>query len=578
MNMSKLERKRATLLILVLLLLSTTWGGGSCRGPGRERRASLILENGFVWTMDGTRPQADCLALDGEKILYVGTRKGAERFRGGGTEVIDLSGRMVLPAFQDSHVHLISGGIELGQCDLNGRESREAVFEAVRSYAEANPDKPWITGGGWDLPIFPAANPAKEDLDSLVPDRPAFLVAADGHSSWANSAALKIAGITKATPDPEGGRIERHPLSGEPTGTLRETASGLVSRHIPQLLPEDYVEGLKAGSALAARFGITSIIEASAGEEILGTYTALDRSGDLTLRVRVSLTVDPKGGASQIARLVGLRDAHRSPHVVATTAKIFADGVLESHTAALLEPYLDLQGERGPANIEPDEFNLLASALEAAGFDIHVHAIGDRAVRMSLDALEAARKANGPAGGRHHLAHLELIHPDDIGRFRELGVTANFQALWAYPDSYITDLTEPILGPDRSRRLYPIGSVVRSGARIVGGSDWSVSSMNPLDAIQVAVTRRALDDPDGPSWIPEEVVGLETMLAAYTVNGAWLSREEDSRGSLEPGMSADLIVLDRNLFLIPPAEIHKTRVLLTLFEGREVYRDPALIR
>jgi predicted amidohydrolase YtcJ len=263
---------------------------------------------------------------------------------------------------------------------------------------------------------------------------------------------------------------------------------------------------------------------------------------------------------------------------VATTAKIFADGVLESHTAALLEPYLDLQGERGPANIEPDEFNLLASALEAAGFDIHVHAIGDRAVRMSLDALEAARKANGPAGGRHHLAHLELIHPDDIGRFRELGVTANFQALWAYPDSYITDLTEPILGPDRSRRLYPIGSVVRSGARIVGGSDWSVSSMNPLDAIQVAVTRRALDDPDGPSWIPEEVVGLETMLAAYTVNGAWLSREEDSRGSLEPGMSADLIVLDRNLFLIPPAEIHKTRVLLTLFEGREVYRDPALIR
>ncbi len=565
-------------LLVLLAVLGSLLGFASCRGPGQGRPASLILENAFVWTMNPDRPWSECLALDRKGILYVGTREGAERFRVPATEVLDLSGRMVLPSFQDSHVHLISGGIELGQCHLGGLDSREAVFEAIKKYAADNPDKPWITGGGWELPIFPGANPRKEDLDVLVPDRPAFLVAADGHSSWANTAALEIAGVTRATADPEGGRIERHPGTGEPAGTLRESASDLVSRHVPKLTPEDALEGLKAGLARANRYGITSIIEASADEEILRTYVDLDQSGGLTLRVRVSLTVDPKGDLSQVGRLAGLRDNYRSPHVKATTAKIFADGVLESRTAALLEPYLGFPGEFGPANLEPGEFGSLAAALERARFDIHVHAIGDRAVRMSLDAFETARKVNGPLGRRHHVAHLELIHPDDIPRFLGLGVTANFQALWAYPDSYITDLTEPLLGPERSRRLYPIGAVARSGARIVGGSDWSVSSMNPLDAIQVAVTRRALDGGEGPPWLPDEVVDLEAMLAAYTVNGAWLAREEGWRGTLGPGKSADLVVLDRNLFLIPPAEIHEARVLLTLFEGREVYRDPAIIR
>ncbi len=571
-------RERIFSLPLILLLFAAILGIGSCRGRENGEKASLILENGFVWTMDEDKPRADCVAIDRERILYVGDRLGAERYRGDGTEVLDLSGKMVLPAFQDSHVHLVTGGIELGQCNLNGKESVEAVFEAVRRYAAENPEKPWIVGGGWDLPIFPGANPSREDLDTLVPDRPAFLTAADGHSSWVNSAALEIAGITMDSPDPEGGRIERHPVTGEPTGTLRESASALVSRHVPELVPEDYLEGLRAGLAQANKFGITSIIEASAGEDILEAYAALDRSGGLSLRVDVSLTVDPRRGPDQIGELVRLREACRSPHVKATTAKIFADGVIESHTAALLETYIDRPGELGPANIGQEEFDRLATALEAAGFDIHVHAIGDRAVRMSLDALGAARRANGSRDRRHHLAHLEIVHPDDILRFRKLGVTANFQALWAYPDSYVTDLTEPVLGPERSRRLYPIGSFARAGARIVGGSDWSVSSMNPLDAIQVAVTRRALDEADGLSWISRELVDLETMLAAYTVNGAWLSREEDFRGLIGFGKSADLVVLDRNLFSIPPADIHKARVLLTLFEGREVYRDPSFIR
>jgi len=326
---------------------------------------------------------------------------------------------------------------------------------------------------------------------------------------------------------------------------------------------------------MAARFGITSIIEANAGRSVMDAYAALDGSGELGLRVLASLSADPNKGTAEVERLAGLRKAYEGAHLKATAAKIFVDGVVESHTAALLEPYLDRGGDRGTPLIEPATLDALAVALDAAGFQIHVHAIGDRAVRMTLDAFEAAARANGPTDLRHHIAHLEMIDPADIPRFKALGVTANFQALWAYPDSYITDLTAPILGPERSGRLYPIGSVARTGAVIVGGSDWSVSSANPLDAIQVAVTRRAPDKPDGPAWLPRELVDLPAMLAAYTKNGAWLSHEENLRGTIAVGKLADLVVLDRNLFEIPASDIHSTKVLLTIFDGREIYRDPA---
>jgi len=547
----------------------------SCGRREAVQPADLLLTNGSICTMDEGRSWVEAVAVAADKIVYAGPARGAGRFKGAGTKVIDLGGRLVLPGFQDSHIHLVTGGIELGQCNLNGLPDKESVFAAVRDYAARNPGRPWITGGGWDLPVFPKANPSKDDLDKLVPDRPARLESADGHSSWVNSMALKIGGVTRTTPDPPGGRIERDPKTGEPTGTLRESAADLVDEHIPELAPADYIRGLRAGLEMARRFGITSIIEADARERILDAYAVLDRSGEMTLRVLASLHVDTGRGPVEVERLVKLRDAYRTPHLRATTAKIFADGVVESHTAALLEPYLDRPGDRGEPLLGPEAFNRLAVALDAAGFQIHVHAIGDRAIRMTLDAMEAALRADGPRDLRHHIAHLELIDPADIPRFKALGVTANFQSLWAYQDSYITDLTVPILGPARSRWLYPIGSVVRTGAVVAGGSDWSVSSANPLDAIQVAVTRRGPEEAPGPAWIPGEVVDLPTMLAAYTTNGAWLSHEEKIRGSLAPGRLADLVVLDRNIFKIPASEIHTAKVLLTLFEGKQVYRDPA---
>jgi len=536
-------------------------------------KAELVLHNGAIYTVDAQRSWVAALAIANGRILYVGNNAGAEKLITDKTRVIDLHGKMVLPGFHDSHVHPVSGGIELGQCNLNGLATRQEIFDKVREYAAQNPNKAWIVGGGWDLPIFPNANPTKEQLDALVPDRPAYLTAADGHSAWVNSKALQIAGITKDTPDPSEGRIERDAKTGEPSGTLREIATDLVSKHLPELSPEDYLQGARAGLALANRFGITSLQEASAHEKILEAYLELDRCGELTARVLAAQYVDPKQDTAQIATLAQRRDKYHGQNLHATAAKIFADGVIESHTAALLEPYVDRPNDRGIPNWEPEKLTRVAIALDQAGFQIHTHAIGDRAIRMTLDALAAAQQANGKRDARHHIAHLELIDPNDIPRFRQLEVVATFQALWAYADPYITELTEPVLGAQRSRWLYPIASVAQTGATLAGGSDWSVSSMNPLDAIQVAITRRGLEDTTGKVWIEEELIDLPTMLAAYTINGAFVNHQEKNTGSLEVGKAADVIVLDRNLFEIPAHEIHRAKVLLTLLEGREVYRD-----
>jgi len=536
--------------------------------------ADLVLRNGRIYTLDDARTWAEALAIDDGRIVFVGPDAGVDALVGPETRFVDLEGRMVLPGFHDSHVHPVSGGVELGQCNLNGLATREGLYAAIEECAARTPDEEWLAGGGWDLPLFPNGNPDRSDLDRLSPDQPAYLSSADGHSAWVNSRALDIAGIDATTPDPPNGRIERDPKTGEPTGTLRESASALVSKHLPPLGPEDYVEGLKRALRMANGFGITSLIEASARDRTLEAYAALARSGELTARVRVSLTVDESKDESQVDELIQMRARYQADGIRADAAKIFADGVIESGTAALLEPYLDF-GHRGELNFTPEVLDRIVSRLDKEGFQVHVHAIGDRAIRASLDAFEKARSANGQRDSRHHISHIELFHPDDIPRFRSLGVVANFQPLWAFADSYITDLTEPQLGPERSRWLYPIKSLKDSGAVLAAGSDWSVSSMNPLDAVQVAVTRRDLTAPPGPSWIPEERVDLDTILAAYTRGGAYLQHEEALTGSLEVGKRGDLIVLEKNLFDVPETEIHRVRVLLTLLDGKEVFRDPS---
>ncbi len=564
-------------LLLFLLLLAAVLSAASCAGHDPAPvQADLILVDGAVYTMDQSRPRAAAVAVSGGRIIFVGGDSEALKLRGGSTRVIDLHGKMVLPAFQDSHIHLVTGGIELGRCNLNGLKTKKDILARVKEYASANPDLPWVTGGGWDLPIFPQANPRREDLDAIVPDRPVVLDSADGHSIWVNSRALKMAGVSTSTPDPVGGRIERDPATGLPSGTLRETAAHLVEDMVPEPGPDEYIRGLKAGMRLANSHGITSIIEARADRKVLDAYAALDRAGELSVRVLASLEVDTDKGPADVPRLEGLRRLFKGNRLKADAAKIFIDGVMEPETAALLTPYVDRPGDPGRPLMEPEAFNALTTALDAAGFQVHVHAIGDRAIRMSLNAFEAAARANGRKDLRHHIAHLELIDPADIPRFKELGVTANFQALWACADTYITELTLPILGPARSRWLYPIGSVNKTGAMIVGGSDWSVSSLDPLEAIETAMTRRDPAAPAGEGWIPEEKVSLGSMLRAYTVNGAWLAHDEASRGTLVPGKEADIVVLEHDLFGLPADGISEVRVLLTLIEGKVVYKDAAL--
>ncbi len=558
---------RASLPILLLAAILPS----AC---SRTDPADLVLRHGAIYPDAGDTSTVESLAIRNGRIVYAGTDRGARSFIGGRTEVLELSGRMVLPGFHDTHVHP-SGGIALAECLLDGLSTRETVLDSVGRYAASHPDLPWIRGRGWQLPVFPDANPRKEWLDRIVPDRPAYLASADGHSAWVNSRALALAGITRETKDPVNGRIERD-KTGEPTGTLRERATDLVEAQLPARTQEEIRAGLMRGLAMANHFGITTAHEANAGPELLQAYAALDGAGRLTARVIAALQTDPTAGPEQVDSLRAWRGRYRGTRYFAPkAAKIFADGVIEAKTAALLLPYTG-SDRSGEPNLSPGAMDTLVSALDAAGFQVHVHAIGDRAVRMSLDAFEFARQHNGPRDARPIIAHLELIDSADIPRFASLGVIPSFQPLWAARDTYITDLTEPVLGPERSRWLYPIGSVAKTGAHLAAGSDWSVSSMNPLEAIQVAITRRAPDSPPGPAWIPEETVDLPTMLRAYTSGGAYAAGEEATNGTLEVGKAADLIVLDRNLYRVAVTQLHAVHVLLTLLDGKEVWRDPSL--
>lgn len=566
---------RRLLPLLALPLLVT------CR---LERRApvigaDLILMGAAVYTMDPARPWAEAVAMREGRIVYVGTMEGAFRYAGRGTRVMELPGRMVLPGFHDTHAHPLSGGLELGECNLYDAETPAEIEGRIRAYAQAHPDLPWIRGNGWQLPVFPNANPTRERLDRAVPDRPAFFYAADGHSAWANSQALALAGITRETRDPPNGRIERDPRTGEPSGTLRESAIGLVRDRLPPYTREARIGAVRRALAEANRFGITSLTDADADSSYVDAYAAVDREGGLTARMTLAHHVEEgEPIAPQLVRFGDLRRRYERPgHLMLGQAKLYADGVIEARTAALLAPYLDRPGDAGPLVYPPEELAARVTALDAAGFQLHIHAIGDRAIRTSLDALRHATEANAPRERRPILAHLELFDPADLPRFRREGVVASAQPMWAQADEYITDLTEPALGPARSRWLYPLGSLLASGAVVAAGSDWTVSSLNPLDAIQVALTRRDVDAPPGPAWIPEERAGLAEMLAAYTIAGAYATRLERETGSIAVGKVADLIVLDRNLFDLPPTEIHRVRVLLTLLEGRAVWRDSLVL-
>jgi predicted amidohydrolase YtcJ len=527
--------------------------------------ADIVFRGGTVYTMDASRSTAEAVAVRDGRILAVGTAVDITLLAGPQTEIVDLAGGMVLPGFHDTHVHPMSGGHEALGCSLSRASTVTALLDKVRECASGGSG--WLVGRGWSLALFPPdGNPRKALLDAVVRERPVFLEGIDGHSAWVNSAALTAAGIDARTPNPPLGVIERD-ADGEPTGTLRESAMRLVSRLLPPATPEQNAEALRLGLAEANGFGITSVIEASAGVEELAAYKDLADRDALNARVLLSIGY----AAENFEQLLAAREDYRGKRLRPDAVKIFVDGVLEGETAALLEPYLDRPDFSGTLNYEPQPLAQAVTRIDGLGMQVHMHAIGDRAVRVGLDAIAAARAANPGGPWMHHIAHLQLVDAADLPRFAQLNVAANFQSLWAFPDAYITDINLPVVGEARVTRMYPIGSALRAGATIVGGSDWSVSSLNPLDAMQVAVTRM---DPDGKVPAPlnlDERVDLPAILAAYTIDAARLMRQDDEVGSIEPGKAADLVVLDRNVLAVPANEIRTARVVRTLLDGETVY-------
>jgi len=554
--------------------------------------ADLVFVNGAVYTVDAAGRWANAVAVRDGAIVAVGTDEQIRPSIGPRTDVVDLGGRMLLPGFQDAHVHAGTGGINRLRCDLSEVHDLDDYADAIRSYAAGHLDAPWIVGGGWAFDRFPGGIPTRAALDDIVADRPVFLSNKDQHAAWANSLALELAGIDAGTLDPADGRIERD-ADGGPQGTLHEGAMTLVKRVLPPPEPAEIERGLLEGQAYLHALGITAWQEAIVGEyptmsNVTDAYPALAGRRELTGRVVGALWWDRDRGMEQIDELVALRERTSGGRYQATTVKIMQDGVLENFTGCMLEPYLDALGEptdnRGLSYVEPAMLRDAVVALDALDFQVHIHVIGDKAARDALDAIEAARSANGMRDTRHHLAHLQVVHPDDLPRFRQLGVVANGQPLWASNDPQMTELTIPFLGPERTIQQYPFGSLARSGAVLAFGSDWPVSTPDVLQEMHVAVHRTeppgylygGTDELARTPFLPAERITLPQAIRAFTMGSAYLNHLDAITGSIEVGKRADVVVLSGNLFDPALGAITDVQVDTTYVDGAAVYRAPGI--
>lgn len=537
--------------------------------------ADLLFINGPVYTMDSPFTRHNAVAVRSGRVTALG--ETARSARGRTTEVINLAGRAVLPGFIDAHVHPVVAGIESQQADLTSATTVNECLEAISIYARTNPDREWITGGGWSMELFDGGMPSRQLLDAVVPDRPVYLVNRDHHGAWTNTCALQRASLDSTTIDPTDGRIERD-HTGAPTGVFQEGAMGLVAQHIPPLSARERLSGLLAAQRLLHSYGITGWQDALLGNsplmpDVTGAYLDAIATGQLTAKVVGALWWDRTRDTEQIEELCERREIHRQSGFDTSTVKIMQDGIAENFTAAMIEPYFDCCGHhtqnRGLSFVNPNLLCRCVTELDQLGFQVHFHALGDRAVREALDAVEAARRTNGWTDNRHHLAHLQVVAPVDIPRFQQWGAAATIQPLWATHEPQMDDLTIPFLGTDRAAQQYPFAALARSGAVVAAGSDWPVSSPNPWEAIHVAVTRRAVGTSDKP-FLPEQRIGLGTAITAYTAGSAYLNHR-DGTGAIRIGHTADLIVLNCDPFRLPQDAIGHTAVDMTFINGNCVH-------
>jgi predicted amidohydrolase YtcJ len=567
---------RAMLGAAALVLLS-----GYTFGQNISTSAEVVLLHAHIYTVNARQPWAQALAIRDGKILAVGTDHEIVRYRGPSTMVIDAKGRLVLPGFTDCHAHFLDGSFTLQQLNLDDASTISEIARRVRAYATAHPQDPWVLGRGWMYPVFGKSGlPDKKYLDEVVPDRPVYLESYDGHTWWANSKALEAAHITRDTPNPPGGEIVGDPVTGEPTGAIKEDAAdALVRSAIPQPSRGARLQAIRAGMKHANKFGIVRVHVPGgvyAHQDDLQSGDVLEqlrRSGELTVRFYLAYRLDPPDmSARQLAEILQARERYHDDWIAAGAAKFFLDGVIETHTAAMLEPYSNAPSRSGDLLWEPEKYKRFVSELDRHGIQIFTHAIGDRAIRVALDAYEEAAKNNGTEDARHRIEHIEDVSEADIPRFGRVGVIASMQPLHAYPDEDAFEAWVPSVGQERARRAWAWHSIQAAGGVLAFGSDWPIVTLSPWPGLQNAVTRQTTDGEPKGGWIPEQRITLPEAIRGYTLNAAFAGHREKTEGSLEPGKVADLIVVSQNVFQVNPLKIAETKVLLTIVGGHVVYR------
>jgi len=562
--------------LLSLLISTLLFSVSAVAAPDAPAQpADVIITNARVYTVNPQQKWAEATAIRGDRIAAVGTRKEVELLRGPATKVIDAGGRLLLPGFADCHIHFMQGSLGLTRVDLNGVVTVAEIQKRVKAYADTHPKEPWILGMGWTYPIFaPSGLPNKKILDDVVPDRPVYLEAFDGHSAWANSKALAIAGIDRNTPDPANGEIVRD-ANGEPTGALKEAAGELVASRAPKPTRSERLEALRKAMREANRVGLVRVHSAGGDFEYLDLYNDLRTRGQLSLRFYIAYFLDPPGlNADIIAKIEDARREYRDDWIEGGAVKTMLDGVIEAHTAAMFAPYSDDPSQVGKLFWDADKYRATIADLDARGLQVFTHAIGDKAVRLALDAYQSAAETNHTHDARHRVEHIETIAADDIGRFGKLGVIASMQPLHAYPDDDTLHVWARNVGPDRASRAWVWHSIEQQNGAIAFGSDWPVVTLNPWPGVETALTRQTdAGDPPG-GFVPRERLSLEDTIRAYTLGAAFAGHREQSEGSLEVGKLADLILIDRDLFKIEPTEIGETQVLFTMVGGKIVYELP----
>jgi predicted amidohydrolase YtcJ len=562
--------KRRVVLALPIAL-AVLWLGGHpavAKGPPADR----VFVGGRVWTGEPARPWAEALAVRGRSLIAVGGNAAIRLLAGKGTDVVDLRGRFVAPGFIDSHLHLLGGGLSLGELRLDDADTLEDTLALVREWAATHPDRHWVTGEGWSYGAFPGGLPTRQQLDAIVGKRPAWLVSYDGHTGWANSLALRVADVTAATKDPPGGVIVRD-ASGAPTGVLKEDAMALVERLVPKPLPHEKAQALKRALVQAAAWGLTSVHQAGIDEEDLELLSRV-LSAEPKLRVWAALPIERDPTPQTLARQDAVRRRFASGLLRVGAIKGYVDGVVEAGTAAMFDPYPG--GGTGLPNWTQEELDRAVAAYDAAGWQVMLHAIGDRGIDMALTAFEHAARANGTSGRRHRVEHIEVPRLVDLPRFKAGGIVASTQALFAYPGPNHTGVYLPMLGEERSHRAMPFKSIDDAGAVQAFGSDWPVFSAEVVQGIACAVTRTTKEGTPPGGWEPAQRLSPGAALAHFTRDGAYAERSEAKKGTLAAGKLADFVVLSRDILAVPPREIRTTRVLLTVLGGQDTWRAPEL--